>query len=51
MGIYPNFYLKLTSEMIVNHKKYTYTENRTLIFVKRYDRMLSVDDSIVFAVW
>ena len=46
MGIYPNLYLKLTCEIIVNHRKYTYTKNYTLIFAKRYDRMILVDDSI-----
>ena len=41
----PNFYLKLTLEMIGNHPKYTCIQNSTLIFVKRFDRMLSVGDT------
>ena len=56
---YPNTYLEVTlvliwswlsCDTIVNRPKYNNTENRTLIFIKSYDRILSVEDSIVSAL-
>ena len=38
-------------EMIVNRQKYTFMKNHTLILIKYYDRMLSVERSWTFRKW
>ena len=38
-------------EMIVNRQKYTFMKTHTLILIKYYDRMLSVERSWTFCEW